>query len=226
MLRGKRYNKLSVKVDKTKVYGVEDAAKLVKELATTKFDESVEVHVRLGIDVKKTDQMVRGVVALPHGIGKSKKVAVFAEGEKDKEAREAGADLVGGMELVDQIKQTGACDFDIAVATPDMMKKISPIAKVLGPKGLMPSPKTETVTMDIARTVKELKKGKVSFRSDDSGNVHQIIGKVSFEPEKIKENFVAFMDALKATKPATAKGEFIKGIYVTSTMGPSIKVKM
>lgn len=226
MLRGKRYDKISVKVDKTKVYGVEEAAKLVKELASTKFDESVEVHVRLGIDAKKTDQMVRGVVPLPHGIGKSKKVAVFAEGEKEKEAREAGADLVGGMELVEKIKQTGSCDFDIAVATPDMMKKISPIAKVLGPKGLMPSPKTETVTMDIARTVKELKKGKVSFRSDDSGNVHQVIGKVSFEPEKIKENFVAFMDALKSTKPATAKGEFIKGIYVTSTMGPSIKVKM
>lgn len=226
MLRGKRYKKIAVKVDKTKVYGIEEAAKLVKELASTKFDESVEVHVRLGIDVKKTDQMVRGVVTLPHGIGKSKKVAVFAEGEKEKEAREAGADLVGGTDLVEEIKQKGVCDFDIAVATPDMMKKLSPIAKVLGPKGLMPSPKTETVTMDISKTVKELKKGKVSFRSDDSGNIHQIVGKASFDAEKIKGNLVAFMDALKAAKPATAKGEFIKGIFIASTMGPSIKIKI
>ncbi len=226
MLRGKRYKKIAAKVDKSKIYGVDEAVKLVKESTSVKFDESVEAHIRLGIDVKKTEQMVRGVVTLPFGTGKSKKVAVFAEGEKDKEAREAGADVVGGLELVDQIKQTGACDFDIAVATPDMMKKISPIAKILGPKGLMPSPKTETVTMDIAKTVKELKKGKVSFRSDETGNVHQIIGKVSFEPAKIRENFIAFMEALKATKPAAAKGEFIKGIYIASTMGPSIKVKI
>lgn len=226
MLRGKRYKKISTKVDKNKVYTIDEASKMVKELVSAKFDESIEAHIRLGIDVKKTDQMVRGVVTLPHGIGKSKKVAVFAEGEKEKEAREAGADIVGGMDLVDTIKQKGITDFDIAVATPDMMKKISPIAKVLGPKGLMPSPKTETVTMDISKTVKELKKGKVSFRSDDSGNVHQVIGKASFDADKIKENFTVFIDALKAVKPASMKGELIKGIYMASTMGPSIKIKM
>lgn len=226
MSRGKKYKKIAEKIDKTKVYTVDEAAKLVKEFTNSKFDQSVEVHVRLGIDVKKSDQMVRGVVTLPYGIGKSKRVAAFAEGEREREAKEAGADVTGGEQLISEIKQKGSCDFDIAVATPDMMKKLAPIAKILGPKGLMPSPKTETVTMDIAKTVKELKKGKVSFRSDDSANIHQIIGKVSFEQEKIKENFIAFMDALKAAKPATAKGEFIKGIYVTSTMGPSIKVKM
>lgn len=225
MNRGKKYKKIAEKIDRSKVYSIDEAAKMVKEFTNSKFDQAVEVHVRLGIDASKSDQMVRGVVALPHGIGKSKKVAVFAEGEKAKEAKDAGADVVGGMDLVDEIKQKGNIDFDIAVATPDMMKKIAPIAKVLGPKGLMPSPKTETVTLDIAKTVVELKKGKVSFRSDDTGNVHQVIGKVSFEPEKLKGNYLAFIEALNATKPTTSKGEFVKGIFITSTMGPSIKVK-
>lgn len=224
MPRSKRYKKLENKVDKTKTYTIDDALKQLKDLASAKFDETVEIHVFLGIDAKKPDQAVRGVVNLPHGTGKTKRIIVFAEGAKAQEAKTAGADIVGGEELVASIKQTEKIDFDVAVATPDMMKKMAPIAKVLGPKGLMPSPKTETVTMDIAKIVGELKKGKAEFRTDDSGNVHIAIGKISFDAEKLKQNLTEFLTALKNSRPASAKGEFIKTVSVSSTMGPAMKV--
>lgn len=223
-MRSKRYKKLESKVDKTKIYDIDEAFKILKEIASAKFDEAVEVHVKLGIDASKADQAIRGMVSLPNGTGKTKKIAVFAESAKAEEAKKAGADVVGGEDLIAKIKQTGKIEFDIAVATPDMMKKMAPIAKVLGPKGLMPSPKTETVTMDIAKVVGELKKGKAEFRSDDSGNVHIPIGKISFDPAKLKENFIEFMNTLKNTRPATTKGEFIKGAAVSTTMSPALKV--
>lgn len=225
MPRSKRYNKLAVKTDKTKVYSIDEALKQLKELASAKFDESVEVHVFLGIDAEKPDQSVRGMVSLPFGTGKSKRIAVFAEGAKAEEARSAGADAVGGDDLIAKIKQTGKIDFDVAVATPDMMKKMAPVAKILGPKGLMPSPKTETVTMDVGKIVGELKKGKAEFRTDDSGNVHISIGKISFAEDKLRQNFTEFLATLKNSRPATAKGEFIKRVSVSSTMGPAIKIK-
>lgn len=224
MERSKRYKKLAGKVDKMKVYELDEAFQVLKSLASAKFDESVEVHVRLGIDAKKADQAIRGMVSMPHGIGKTKKIAVFAESAKAEEAKKAGADIIGADDLIATIKQTGKVDFDIAVATPDMMKKMAPIAKVLGPKGLMPSPKTETVTMDIAKVVTDLKKGKAEFRSDDSGNVHMSIGKISFDPAKLKDNFVEFINVLKNSRPVTAKGDFIKGASVATTMGPSLKI--
>ncbi len=223
-MRSKRYKKLESKVDKSKIYAIDDALKHLKDLASAKFDETVEVHVFLGIDAKKPDQSVRGMANLPHGAGKIKRIAVFAESAKEEEAKKAGADIVGGNDLIAKIKQTGKIEFDIAVATPDMMKKLAPIAKILGPKGLMPSPKTETVTMDIAKVIGELKKGKAEFRSDDSGNVHISIGKISFDPEKLKENFIEFLRALKNSRPAASKGDFIKGAAVSTTMGPALKV--
>ena len=224
MSRSKRYKKLAEKVDKTKVYVISEALSGLKQASSAKFDESVEVHVRLGIDASKADQAVRGMVNLPHGSGKTKRVAVFAESPKPEEGKKAGADIVGGDDLIGKIKQTGKIEFDVAVATPDMMKKMAPIAKVLGPKGLMPSPKTETVTMDIGKVVGELKKGKAEFRSDDSGNIHIGIGKVSFGEDKLKENFTEFLNTLKSSKPATSKGEFIKSVHISSTMGPSFKI--
>lgn len=224
MSRSKRYNKIAEKVDSTKTYSVSDAFKALKEVSSAKFDESVEVHVKLGIDAAKADQAIRGVVNLPHGSGKTKRVIVFADSAKAEEGKKAGADIVGGEELIASIKQTEKIDFDVAVATPDMMKKLAPIAKILGPKGLMPSPKTETVTMDIAKVVGELKKGKAEFRSDDSGNVHISIGKVSFGEQKLAENFTEFYNVIKNSRPAAAKGEFIRSVHVTSTMGPSFKI--
>ncbi len=224
MSRSKRYNKIAEKVDNTKTYSISDALKAIKEMASAKFDESVEVHVKLGIDAAKADQAIRGVVNLPHGSGKTKRVIVFADSAKAEEGKKAGADIVGGDDLIASIKQTGKIDFDVAVATPDMMKKMAPIAKILGPKGLMPSPKTETVTMDIAKVVGELKKGKAEFRSDDSGNIHISIGKVSFGEEKLTGNFTEFFNVIKNSRPAAAKGEFIKSVHITSTMGPSFKI--
>lgn len=224
MARSKRYKKLEAKVDKTKIYDVDEAFVVLKGLASAKFDEAVEVHVKLGIDAAKADQAIRGMVSLPNGTGKTKRVAVFAESVKAEEASKAGADVVGGEDLIAKIKQSGKVDFDIAVATPDMMKKMAPIAKVLGPKGLMPSPKTETVTMDVAKVVGELKKGKAEFRSDDSGNVHISIGKISFDPAKLRENFIEFLTTLKSSRPVTAKGEFIKSAAISTTMGPALKV--
>ncbi len=226
MKRSKRYREIIKKIDKNKKYEIADAVKLLVQNAKAKFDESVEVHLNTGVDPKQSDQLIRGTIVLPHGTGKEKKIAVFAEGEKAAEAKEAGADIVGGQDLIDKIKQTKQADFDISVATPDMMKKLAVIAKVLGPKGLMPSPKTDTVTMDVRKTVEQLKKGKISFKNDDTGNVHQLVGKISFGEDKLKGNIVTFIQALKDSKPSGIKGEFIKSVTITSTMGAGIKVNV
>lgn len=222
---GKRMNAASAKIDKNKVYTAEEAIKLVKETATVKFDASVEIHAQLGIDPKKGEQQIRSTVVLPHGTGKSKTVAAFVSAEKEKEAKDAGADFVYGEEDIKKIKDTGKIAFDIAITTPDMMPKLAVAAKVLGPKGLMPSPKTETVGPNIKKMIEELKKGKITFKNDDGANIHQIIGKVSFDEAKLKENFDVFMEALKKVKPNSSKGTYIKTLVICSSMGPAIKVQ-
>jgi large subunit ribosomal protein L1 len=226
MNRSKRYRKFKEQVDSTQKYSLDEAVKMLIKNASSKFDESVEVHLRTGIDPKQADQQIRGNIVLPHGTGKEKRIAVFAEGEKLIEAEQAGADVFGGQDLIDKIKQTKEVDFDVSVATPEMMKKMASIAKVLGPKGLMPSPKTDTVTTDIKSTVEQLKKGKLSFKNDATSNIHQLVGKISFGEEKLKENIMAFIQNIKDNKPTGAKGEFIKTITVTSTMGVGIKVNL
>lgn len=224
MPRSKKYIELTSKIDKSKNYPIDEALELLKETAKAKFDASVELHVRLSIDAKKGEQAVKGSVVLPHGSGKTKRVAVFAEDEKI--AKAAGADIVGGEELIKEIKASGKVEFDVALATPGMMKSLAGAAKVLGPKGLMPSPKAGSVVDDkaLARAVEEIKKGKVNFRNDDTGNVHQVIGKISWEDMKLKENFESLIEALNKAKPAAVKGILIKGAYICSTMGPGIKV--
>lgn len=202
---------------------ISDAIKKVKESAKAKFDESVEVHARLLIDPKKSDQQVRGVAELPYGTGKTIKVAVFTTTQK-KEAEAAGADLVGGEELIDKIKSSGKIDADMALATPEMMPKLATIAKILGPKGMMPNPKNKTVTPKVKEIIESLKKGRADFKNDNSGNVHQIIGKVSFENEKLEKNFEIFLEALKKAKTEATKGKFIKNISICSTMGKSYNV--
>ena len=214
-----------MEINKDILYAFDEALALVKANKKAKFDESLEVHVRLGIDPKKGEQQVRSTANLPHGSGKSKKIAVFtASEEMEKEAKTAGADLVGGEELIKKIKTKGTVDFDIAVTTPDMMPKMAQIAKILGPKGLMPSPKNDTVTKDIVKSVKELKGGKVSFKNDETSNIHQIIGKISWDDSKLKENYEALMEAIRKAKPASSKGTYIKAISMCSTMGPGVKV--
>ena len=213
----------TIDFDKNKAYPIEQAIELAKQLSKTKFDASVEVHFRLGIDAKKGEQQLRGVVALPHGTGKLIKVAAFVTPAKEKETKEAGADYVGGEELIAEIKKTAKTDFQVAIAEPALMKSLSAIAKILGTRGLMPSPKNETITADPAKTVAELKKGKVSFKNDDSGNVHLSIGKVSFETKKLLENFQLALEAIEKAKPASAKGVYLKNISLSSTMGPGIK---
>jgi len=203
---------------------IQEAIKNIKENAKAKFDESVEVHIHTGIDPKKGEQQLRSTCVLPHGTGKTKKVAVFTENEK--EAKEAGADIVGGKELIQEIKTKNIIDFDIAVATSDMMKELAQIAKILGPKGLMPGPKNETLTNNIAKTVKELKSGKIAFKNDETSNIHQIIGKVSWQDEKLVENFNAFLAAVNKAKPAGIKGSLIRSITICSTMGKSVKVEI
>ena len=210
--------------DKTKIYPAKEAIELTKKLSKTKFDASVEVHFRLGIDTKKGDQQIRATVSLPHGTGKTIKVAAFVMPEKIKEVKEAGADLVGGEDLIAEIKKTEKTDFQVAVAEPAMMKNLAAIAKILGTRGLMPSPKNETVTPNPAKAVAELKKGKVSFRSDDTGNVHAVIGKVSFPNEQLQENYNTFLEAIKKAKPSSSKGVYIKNIALSSSMGPGVKV--
>jgi len=221
MKRGKKYSVVADKIEKNKQYEIEQALSLIKEGKIAKFDESVEVHIKLGIDSKK-DQ-VRGTVILPHGTGKTKKVLVVTS-TKENEAREAGADFVGAEDIIEKIKNGKAGDFDIVVATPEMMPKLAQVAKVLGPKGLMPSPKTETVTDKIKETVESLKKGKAAFKNDNTGNVHQVIGKISFEVGHLKENLEAIMDALEKAKPTGIKGSYIKSIAICSTMGPAVKI--
>lgn len=212
---------MTEKVDKNKLYSIEEAIKLMKEIKTAKFDETVEVHIKTNIDPKKGDQQIRGVVVLPHGTGKSKKVAVITTTHQD-EAKKAGADIVGGEEMID--KMAKKIDFDILVATPEMMPKLAKVAKVLGPKGLMPSPKTETVTTKIKDTVEELKKGKLAFKNDDSANIHQVAGKLSFDDQKLADNIKVFVESVEKAKPATFKGKLIAGITVCSTMGQGIRV--
>lgn len=222
--RSKRYQEALKKIDKNKLYPLAEAISLVKETGKTKFDSSFEVHIRLGIDPEKGDQVVRGTVTLPHGHGKLRKIIAFVTPEKEQEAKEAGADIIGDEAEIKKIKETKKCDFDIALAEPKVMKNLGPIAKILGQKGLMPNPKTETITVDLKKTIKELKGGKAMFRSDDSGNLHQLIGKLSFDNQKLEVNYLAFLDAVKKAKPQGVKGIYLKSIYLTSTMGPSIKV--
>jgi large subunit ribosomal protein L1 len=226
MKRSKRYKSIKEKVKKDKVYNIDEALDFLIENASAKFDESAEIHIKTGIDPKQSDQQVRGTIILPHGIGKEKRIAVFAEGEKLQEAKDAGADVIGGQELIDKIKQTKQADFDVSIATPDMMKSLAAIAKVLGPRGLMPSPKTDTVTTDIKKAVEQLKKGKINFKNDNGGNIHQAVGKLSLGHKKLRENIIAFIQALRDARPSGTKGEFIKNVVVTSTMGVGIKVSL
>lgn len=224
MPRSKRYAELKKLVDPKKLYSIDEAVDLVKKTSTTKFDGSVEVHINLGIDPKKGEQQVRSTMIFPHSIGKTKKVAAFVSGEKEKDAKEAGADIIGGEELIDEIAKSGKFDFEIAVATPDMMPKLAKIAKVLGPVGLMPNPKTDTVGPNVKKMVEDVKKGKVAYKNDTTANLHQTFGKGSMTNEALAENLRAFIESVKKTKPASSKGTFLKSITVTSTMGPGIKI--
>jgi large subunit ribosomal protein L1 len=232
MQHGKKYRAMEEKIDKNKVYSIEEAVKIMQETKTAKFDESVEIHIKTSIDPKKTDQNVRGTVSLPHGTGKAKKVAVVTSTSQE-EAKKAGAEIVGGEELIEKIKdgkispKSGSAkggDFDVLVATPEMMPKLAKVAKILGPKGLMPNPKTETVTTKIKETVEALKKGKASYKNDASGNIHQLVGKISFEESKLAENIQAFLENVEKNKPATVKGKLISSVSVCSTMGHGVKV--
>ena len=223
MKQGKRYVEAAKLVDTTKAYEPIDALNLLVETATAKFDESVELHVRLGVDSRHADQQVRGVVVLPNGTGKSKKVLVITKGAKADEATAAGADYVGGEEMIAKIQQNWL-DFDVVVATPDMMGQIGRIARILGPKGLMPNPKSGTVTMDVAKAVNEIKAGKVEYRLDKTNIIHVLIGKKSFGAEKLLQNYEAIYDAILKAKPASAKGQYVKSVSVSSTMGPGIRV--
>ncbi len=219
----KKYAEAREKVDRERLYDPEEALELVKEISNAKFDETVEVAVKLGVNPKHADQQVRGAVVMPHGTGKEVRVLVFAKGEKAKEAEEAGADYVGAEDLVAKI-QEGWLDFDVAVATPDTMSIVGKLGKILGPKGMMPNPKTGTVTFEIEKAVQEIKAGKVEYRTDKTGIIHVPIGKVSFEKEKLVENFYTLIDTLIKAKPPGAKGQYIKSVAVSSTMGPGVKV--
>jgi len=222
--QSKRFTEARGLVDPTKAYSAKEALVLAKKTANVKFDAGIEVHVRLGIDSKKAGQVVRSSVNLPHGTGKKKRIAVFAEGKDAAAAKKAGVEIVGGEDLIKQIKSNGKCDFDIALATPVMMKQLGQIARILGPKGLMPNPRNETVTADIEKAIVALMGGKITFRNDDSGNVHQLIGKASFEQKQLEENYEAFLDAVQRAKPQSFKGTYIKNISISSSMGPGIKV--
>ncbi|WP_082434756.1 50S ribosomal protein L1 [Paraclostridium bifermentans] len=211
-------------MDKTRLYDASEALALVAEVATAKFDETVEAHIKLGVDSRHADQQVRGAVVLPHGTGKTKRVLVFAKGAKAEEATNAGADFVGAEELVQKIQGENWFEFDVIVATPDMMGVVGRLGRVLGPKGLMPNPKSGTVTFDVAKAIDEIKAGKVEYRLDKTNIIHVPVGKVSFGGEKLTENFAALMDAIVKAKPAAAKGQYLKSVAVTSTMGPGVKV--
>ena len=222
MKRGKLYQEALKLVDTAKEYEVKEALELIEKMPKRKFDESVELHVKLGVDSKQADQQVRGTVVLPNGTGKTVKVLVFAKGDKAKEAEAAGADFVGAEELVPKIEKENWFDYDVIVATPDMMGVVGRLGKVLGPKGLMPNPKSGTVTMDVTKAVKDIKAGKVEYRLDKTNIIHLSFGKVSFGTEKLLENYNTIMEAIIKAKPAAAKGQYIKSVYVTTTMGPGI----
>jgi large subunit ribosomal protein L1 len=225
MAFGKKFKAAAAKVDRARRYKIDEALKLVKETAVRKFDESVDAAINLGVDPKHADQVVRGAVVLPHGMGKSVKIAVFAKGDKAKEAEAAGADIVGAEDLAEKI-QGGFMDFDKVIASPDMMGVVGRLGKVLGPRGLMPNPKVGTVTMDLTRAVKEQKAGKVEFRVEKAGIVHVPFGKASFEAQKLKDNFNAIMEIIFKAKPQTAKGVYVKNVTVSTTMGPGIKLDL
>jgi large subunit ribosomal protein L1 len=221
----KKYKAATAKVDRTRRYRIDEAMSLVKQTATKKFDETVDAAINLGVDPKHADQVVRGAVVLPHGMGKAVKIAVFAKGDKAKEAQEAGADIVGAEDLAEKV-QGGFMEFDKVLATPDMMGVVGRLGKILGPRGLMPNPKVGTVSMDIARAVKEQKAGKVEFRVEKAGIVHVPFGKASFDPEKLKANFNAIMEVIYKAKPQTAKGVYVKNVTLSTTMGPGVKVDL
>lgn len=221
---GKKYREACKQIDKNVVYDPEEALALVKKVAPARFDETVEAIVKLGVDPRHADQQVRGAVVLPHGTGKTRTVLVFAKGDKAKEAQEAGADFVGAEDIIAKIQNEGWLDFEVAIATPDMMGMVGRLGKILGPRGLMPTPKTGTVTFDVAQAVKEVKAGKIEYRVDKAGIIHAPIGRVSFDTAKLVENLRTLMEQLVRAKPAAAKGQYIRGVYVCSTMGPGIKV--
>ena len=224
MKRGKLYKESAKLVDNTKMYEAKEALEIIEKMPKRKFDETLELHVRLGVDSKHADQQVRGTVVLPHGTGKSLRVLVFAKGDKAKEAEAAGADFVGAEELVPKIEKENWFDYDVIVATPDMMGVIGRLGKVLGPKGLMPNPKSGTVTMDVTKAVEEIKSGKVEYRLDKTNIIHLGFGKVSFGAEKLLENYNTIMDAIIKAKPSAAKGQYIKSVTITTTMGPSMYI--
>lgn len=226
MKTGKRYSEAAKLIEKTKSYDLEEAVALVKKTASAKFDETIEAHFRLGVDGRHADQQVRGAVVLPHGTGKTVKVLVFAKGNKVDEALAAGADYAGGDELVPKIQNEGWLDFDVVVATPDMMGVVGRLGRVLGPKGLMPNPKAGTVTMDVTKAINDIKAGKIEYRLDKSNIIHVPIGKASFTEEQLTDNFQTLIDAVVKAKPAAAKGQYIKSLVVASTMGPGVKLNV
>ena len=224
-MKSKRHIANLSKVDKTKLYTVEEAVKLAKELANTKFDSTLEVAMNLNLDVKKADQQLRGAVVLPNGTGKTKKILVLAKGDKAKEAKEASADYVGDVDMISKIEKENWFDFDTLIATPDAMPLLGKLGRVLGPKGLMPNPKTGTVTTDVVKAINDVKSGRVEYRTDSFGNIHGIIGKASFDADKLLENLNTFVGTILKLKPATVKGDYVKNISISSTMGPGIKVE-
>ncbi len=226
MKHGKKYLEAAKNIDRMTQYDVAEALDLVKKGATAKFDETVEVHIRTGCDGRHADQQIRGAVVLPHGTGKTVRVLVFAKGEKEKEAQEAGADFVGAEELIPKIQNENWFEYDVVVATPDMMGVVGRLGKVLGPKGLMPNPKAGTVTMDVAKAIQEIKAGKIEYRLDKANIVHVPVGKASFTTEQLQENFQALLDAIIKARPAALKGTYLKSITVASTMGPGVKINV
>ena len=224
MKKGKRYVESAKLVDRTNLYDVEEAVSIIKKTAKAKFDETIEAHIKLGVDGRHADQQVRGAVVLPHGTGKKVRVLVFAKGDKVEEAQAAGADFVGGQELVPKIQNEGWLDFDVVVATPDMMGVVGRLGRVLGPKGLMPNPKAGTVTMDVTKAVNDIKAGKIEYRLDKTNIIHVPVGKASFTEEQLADNFHTLMGAIVKAKPAAAKGQYLRSVTITSTMGPGIKL--